>query len=494
MSLVMRKGKEASREYENSFFRAVANSLKPYFDSENIDGILIGFPEVPEDARLRPDCVLITKSRIVIIDFKKYDTNIFLPDEHNFDTGSWKSEKGIIVKGGKLYRNPFDQLKNYREFANKIIGEVTLDDIACIVCFHHEVTIINDVPGRYASWFSVTDQDQYIQAIRDAIEINPYKTIDINAAAKHFKAKEYTEFRPIKIETTKSVSEAKKVLQEKSRIEYRARQLEKEAEAKLRAAEENRNATSTLRQEAEMAKFRAERAAKDLEKAKQFYDGKRHELDLEINRTEQAKAKAAEARAKQKAETENRKAAEAKLKTETLRHSIEMEKIEEARREREAKFVLAGKKIETQKKVAKITAITLTICAIIAFGILIIIRKQREDNLKRQKEEEAAQLEQAYLDGTKCMPIERVKDFVGKNVCVEYYVGDVKDNSYFIYLKDNGQELFEIVISKKLKILTKEEAKNDFLNKRVQVRGEIKIYKDSYEIMPTSLSQIELKK
>lgn len=70
MALRVFKADEASRDYENDFFRSFSGSLVEVFKKEKLNGILIGHPRVPSNKYLKPDCVLITPNRLVLIDFK----------------------------------------------------------------------------------------------------------------------------------------------------------------------------------------------------------------------------------------------------------------------------------------------------------------------------------------------------------------------------------------------------------------------------------------
>ena len=68
MALKVFKADEASRDYENDFFRSFSGSLVEVFKKEKLNGILIGHPRVPSNKYLKPDCVLITPNRLVLID------------------------------------------------------------------------------------------------------------------------------------------------------------------------------------------------------------------------------------------------------------------------------------------------------------------------------------------------------------------------------------------------------------------------------------------
>ncbi|MDR0957220.1 MAG: NERD domain-containing protein, partial [Candidatus Nomurabacteria bacterium] len=123
MCLEVYKGAEASRQYENGFFRQFASNLVSLFNDKNINGILVGFPNVRDNKYLKPDCVLITENRIVIIDFKNWeDVEIYLPKENDFETVNWKtSNNRVIEAGSKENPNPFWQLYRQRNWLNDIV-------------------------------------------------------------------------------------------------------------------------------------------------------------------------------------------------------------------------------------------------------------------------------------------------------------------------------------------------------------------------------------
>lgn len=88
MGLRVFEGKhQASRSYENEFFRAFASTLSAIFDSKGYEGILLGHPRSLDDEWFQPDALLLTQNSVLIVDFKNFDDVIVhLPDEAVFET------------------------------------------------------------------------------------------------------------------------------------------------------------------------------------------------------------------------------------------------------------------------------------------------------------------------------------------------------------------------------------------------------------------------
>ena len=127
MALKVFKADEASRDYENDFFRKFSGNLVEVFKKEKLDGILIGHPTVPANKYLKPDCVLITSNRLVIIDFKNHGGKIWLPDSSSFENAPWRHDDTIVDGGSSI--NPFEQLKKQRQWIEELIGENGLSSV-----------------------------------------------------------------------------------------------------------------------------------------------------------------------------------------------------------------------------------------------------------------------------------------------------------------------------------------------------------------------------
>jgi len=191
----------ATRHYENIFFREFAKNLKNLFDKYNIDGLLIANSECSVDERLQIDALLITKHTVCIIDFKNFGGKIFLPDSDNFFNGIWTNENGDRIKGGSSV-NPYKQLsiqkkKFLSNLKRNIIGiyekyirdKLYKDDkfnprhILRIVCFQNKIEIIGEIPPRDRIDFFIVDNTNYIETIKDIIDINDS---EVNISQKSF--------------------------------------------------------------------------------------------------------------------------------------------------------------------------------------------------------------------------------------------------------------------------------------------------------------------
>ena len=457
MGLKVYKSDEASRDYENEFFREFSSNLVKMFEEEGLNGILIGHPNIPEQKYLKPDCVLITPNRMVIIDFKNHSGKIWLPDVASFERAHWKHNDGIIVAGGTSI-NPFVQLKRQQDLMEQLIGQNTYGKygIACVVCFQGDMNIMNQVPGKYQPWFSVTNKYHYLNRIRDIIGVKNNNRADIDQLRSYFDAKPYHNYYNVSLKDVEAVNAANERSAEADRREYEANQKVKALEHKIKEAEAERRAASDLKEELEKAKHQADSAKKAAEIAKNEFDEKRHTLELETQKAIKAKAYA------DKAKAEEKKA--------------------------EIDANVAINRIKTRKSIAIITAIVAVI-AIIA-GIWIII--DRNNRTEQQKADEITKLEEDYKNGRVCIPVERVADFLNsKGICVDFYANYINDSPKYIFIDHTKNGNFALMIPKEL--ISETDAKTNYLNKHLQARGTITKYNNTYEIIVTDLSQITIK-
>lgn len=181
--LEIRKG-TAAKNYENTFFREFAENLKNLFDKYSLDGLLIANSECEAEKRLQIDALLITKKAVCIIDFKNFGGKISLPKnaKSEFDFGKWTNEKGEIIKGGSSI-NPFIQLKNQKERFIKVVENKILDRLPksdCFnpyhtvrtVCFQKTIELIGRIPSKEELNFFIIDKANYLEKIRDIIDIS----------------------------------------------------------------------------------------------------------------------------------------------------------------------------------------------------------------------------------------------------------------------------------------------------------------------------------
>jgi len=196
--LEIRKG-TASKNYENTFFREFAENLKNLFDKYSLDGILIANSECETEKRLQIDALLVTKNAVCIIDFKNFNGTITLPKnaKSEFEFGRWTNQKGDIIKGGSSI-NPFVQLKNQKEkfirvFDKNIKKRLPSSDLfnpfhtVRAVCFQKEIELIGSIPSKEELNFFIIDKSNYLEKIRDIIDITDKEVSLSNESFNLFK-------------------------------------------------------------------------------------------------------------------------------------------------------------------------------------------------------------------------------------------------------------------------------------------------------------------
>ena len=180
--LEIRRG-TAAKNYENTFFREFAENLKSFFDKYSIDGLLIANSECEAEKRLQIDALLITSNVVCIIDFKNFGGKIKLPRnaKSEFEFGKWTNDSGEIIKGGNSI-NPFIQLKNQKErfitvCKNKIIPDLKSGEefnpfhTVRMVCFQKPIELVGSIPSHEELNFFIIDQNNYLEKIKDVIDI-----------------------------------------------------------------------------------------------------------------------------------------------------------------------------------------------------------------------------------------------------------------------------------------------------------------------------------
>jgi hypothetical protein len=196
--LEIRKG-TAAKNYENTFFREFAENLKNLFDKYSLDGILIANSECETEKRLQIDALLVTKNAVCIIDFKNFNGIITLPKnaKSEFEFGRWTNQKGDIIKGGSSI-NPFVQLKNQKEkfiqvFDKNIKNRLPSTDsfnpfhTVRVVCFQKEIELIGSIPSKKEINFFIIDKSNYLEKIRDIIDITDKEVSLSNESFNLFK-------------------------------------------------------------------------------------------------------------------------------------------------------------------------------------------------------------------------------------------------------------------------------------------------------------------
>lgn len=260
---------------------------------------------------------------------------------------------------------------------------------------------------------------------------------------------------------------------EAEKREYAAKRKIAELERQIKANGYDEIELNTLRIQLAEAREVAKRAEIKSRKALEEFDEKNHALEVASREAEKARAEADKARAEK-----------------------EKAKIEAIANLRKQKILIEKAKIEAEdnrrnNKVKLIILITIVMLVITGLFVGFFLKQQEQSEQAELERKQKAQIEEDYKNGRRCIPLERVSDFVGSTVCVEYYVGYVNSNSYYIYLDKEKNSEFQAVVPTKAEIISINEAKEKYLNRYIKVNGTIKRYNDSYEIIVIDLDQIE---
>ena len=164
--------------HENDQFRRIANGLIQFFEDQSWDGILIANPENDDFSWFRADAILFYHKAFVIIDFKDYSGELYIPeDEVDFAEEMWYKEsendcKTLEIKGGS-HGNPFRQLKNYRTTFYQLLEQnqvlahyITNKRIQALNIFTGPLDDTYRVPGKYR-YFHITDEENLYNKLVD---------------------------------------------------------------------------------------------------------------------------------------------------------------------------------------------------------------------------------------------------------------------------------------------------------------------------------------
>lgn len=167
----------AAKSHENTFFRKFSQSLKKYFDTHDLNGVLLGFPICRVRDDLQIDALLITDRTMIIIDFKDYSGTLTLPEEANFKKGTWKMSNGLIVKGGSS-PNPFYQLGLQRDRLADIfrltarnLTKFNPKHISTVVCFTESVEVDGSIPGKFKLSFFIANSESFLEKLFDIMNV-----------------------------------------------------------------------------------------------------------------------------------------------------------------------------------------------------------------------------------------------------------------------------------------------------------------------------------
>lgn len=452
MTLKVFTGKnQATNQAENSFFRAFASSLAAVFENENREGLLLGHPVSLDDPSLQMDCLLITPAGLVIVDFK--DTKnavIHLPSEDQFRSAQWQAESlntgdFHTVQGGYA-KNPFEQLLKKFSRLSSIVERIAPSvPIFSHVVFHGRVKVSGEIPGKYAGKFSIDDGTNYTQLILDSVNLRPTLTSNqIQQIFARFHVRPYSDVVSLKPEMVEHIEDV-------AELSLQLRKLESLAE---QTALEHREAQNLLR----VNQARGE----DLAKSQRLVDDS------------QARAERAQADAQA-------------LFEEFEQKNKALETAREIRLGKEAEVHIERSK--TRRSYVGLVIALLVIVPLIAAAAYFLVQSENV-----RQETTAAKLA-AQHNGQVCVPVEELNStFVGdKNVCVVLTVNDVISRGGYPTLKSNNNDNFQVYVASK-SLFSIAEGKQQFLGKRLEVRGDVTKYEDQLQVTVTKSNQITLVK
>jgi hypothetical protein len=209
----------ASRGYENQFFDEMASYLSEVFRQRGYEGVLLGFPKTDLDKSLLPDALIVTRSVVLIVDFKnqaRSDEIVFLPADADFEKREWRVEKiqqttraeVRSVKGGSSTNvNPFVQLQKQSQKLSELLKRNGIDTVisTCVV-FHDDPIIEGKIPGRYQGRFSVATKSNYHQVIDNALNVVPRSgQIEYKSMLNFFDVKPYGEVLKVNLDQIRAV-------------------------------------------------------------------------------------------------------------------------------------------------------------------------------------------------------------------------------------------------------------------------------------------------
>lgn len=446
MGLRVFEGKhQASRSYENEFFRAFASTLSAIFDSKGYEGILLGHPRSLDDEWFQPDALLLTQNSVLIVDFKNFDDVIVhLPDEAVFETREWSAEKRIgrpsfiTVQGGSA-KNPFDQLQKQSKRLKVILNSLGSDvPVLTRVLFMGDVNINGRIPGRFQAFFGISNKYDYPSVITDGVNISSKNKLNnLETLVERFEVSEYRKIVPLSVEdlsgaislaeSNKAKQNASTLLQELQIKELHLKQAAEQAETEGRNFAEERKQFALAQEATTAARLEAERVTNE-------FDEKKHALDL---------------------------AKEVRYSNEAIAQS-------EKQKSKRALITLAT------------IVVSVAFIGAVVYG-LNVLGNQNQSNITESKNA-----------GIECIQIQEVDKFIdAKDVCVKYEVGFVRESNKFVFLQDRSYGLFTSLVMSK-SILSLPDAEASFLNKTIEVRGDITDYQGEPQMKIYDISQISV--
>jgi hypothetical protein len=391
MGLRVFQGKhQASRRYENEFFRVFASDLSARFEAKKFVGVLLGHPAAKDSPDFKPDALLITENSLTIVDFKNFKGAVRLPSEETFWTGPWINDtaKGPVQVDGGASKNPFVQLRRQQDRLIEILQRVPTEvPVHLHVLFHGgDVDIRGDIPGKFQSFFSVSGPNDWAEKILDGVNLDSRqrKLHDLEKLLERFEVTPYEKIVPLSTEDLHN-------------------------KVTLDAVNDAVESIPRLVEEA-----------------------------VERSSSSQASADGAPTR----------------------------------------EVVEKPKKVTVLKRLSWIAVVGVILVAFFVGGVLIFGPKPQDTVSK--------------MAGIDCIQITELADFkAAKGVCVTFRVGYIRDSGKYVFLQDQSYGKFTaLVVSNS--ILSEATARLTYLDKEVEVRGDITEYEGTPQIKVFDISQLTL--
>ena len=141
--------------HENEVFDLFLERLEARWGQTNEEVVVIGNPIWNG---CDPDCVVLKRNAITIIDFKNFGGTITVQEN-----GPWKSASGPVKGGSKA--NPFHQIRDnkyaLKEWFEGQFPQLQQDfrHITGLVVFHKPVKVEGELSQKVQTWFKVCDLD-----------------------------------------------------------------------------------------------------------------------------------------------------------------------------------------------------------------------------------------------------------------------------------------------------------------------------------------------
>lgn len=165
MSLLVYKINDFNHTAEREQYRTISNALKAKYSGKQDLCVFVANWNI-YDSEL--DGLLIKHDAIIAIEFKDYGGKIIATDN-----GDWKTEGGIIIKGG-VRKSPYKQAQiNRSNLLNGLrdsgfIAPKNLKHISSLIVFNQPIKLdASRISRKTKSWLHICDNDHFIEKIED---------------------------------------------------------------------------------------------------------------------------------------------------------------------------------------------------------------------------------------------------------------------------------------------------------------------------------------